>query len=492
MMKKIIVTGATILMALIIAAPSFAIETKVTGTFVLDGVLDSNPGMASDDDDKETISYREMQLRLNTETQINDKIKFLTRVDILDKLLSSKESNSIMENEEDDDNIQFDRAWMEITSPVGLFKIGRKEGVKWGTDFYDDGKAYGTDRAEWIVPLDLGDGNKFYVVAVTEKALETLETNRDNDKFYITGTYVTKQFRTGLLLGYYNYNSNVQENWNGTSAAEMGADTAAFGAAYAAYVGGTGTLAALQAAGATLGGDLLEYSPRVDGSVFYAAPYFKGMLGPININAEFGYVTGELEIKPDAAAVTAANALRVSPYGKKDVDLMCYWVEAGYPIDKANIELGYAFMSGDKDGMSGDVENAGALGQGEDWEKVFILTGDDHGMDSTLGGEGNILSVGSDMNNAGMNLMYLSGSYQVNDSISLGGLFAYATADEAPTGYKDDYGMEMDLRLGVKFLGNLEYNVVAGYLMSGDFWKQGSTTKVDDVVALYHEIVLSF
>ena len=170
-------------------------------------------------------------------------------------------------------------------------------------------------------------------------------------------------------------------------------------------------------------------------------------------------------------------------------------IEAGFPIDKANIELGYAFMSGDKDGMSGDVENAGALGQGEDWEKVFILTGNDHGMDGTLGGgdgAGNILSVGSDMNNAGMNLMYLGGNYQVNDSLSLGGLFAYATADDAPTSYKDDYGMEMDLHLSVKFLGNLEYKAVAGYLMAGDFWKKGTTTKVDDVIALYHEIVLSF
>jgi hypothetical protein len=426
MMKKIIVTGATLLMALFMAAPSFAIETKVTGTFTLDGVLDSNPTMASDDVDKETISYREMQLRINTETQINDKIKFLTRFDILDKLLSSKESNTVQNG--DDDNIQFDRAWMEITSPVGLFRIGRKEGIKWGTDFYDDGKSYGTDRAEWIVPIDLGEGNKFYVVGVTEKALETLETNRDNDKYYVTGTYVTKDFKTGLLLGYYDYHSQVEEAWYSTSPADINADLGAFGAAYAAYVAAPGpaTGLALQNAGLALGANLQPnvYSPRVAGEVFYAAPYFKGKVGPMNISAEFGYVSGELDLKPDASAAAAMDALVAAgftddAYATKDVNLMCYMVEVGYPIDNANVELGYAFMSGDKDGMDGDVEFAGALGQGEDWEKVFILTGDDHGMDGTLGGDGNILTVYSDMNTSGMNLMYVGGSYQVNDSLSL-------------------------------------------------------------------------
>ena len=497
-MKKIIMTGATLLMALIMAAPSFAaMETKVSGTFTLDGVLNHNPAMADDDDGKETVSYREMELRINTETQITDKIKFLTRVDILDKLLSSQFSNTVQN--EDDDNIQFDRAWMEVTSPVGLFRIGRKEGVKWGTDFFDDGNDYGTDRAEWIVPIEMGD-DKLYLVAVTEKALETTETNRDNDKYYVTGTYVTKEFKTGLLLGFYNYNSQMQEDWGTTSAAGLTGDLGAFGAAYAAYVAtpSPATGAALVGAATTMGTDLRAYTPRVDGEVIYAAPYFKGMLGPISLNAEFGYITGELELKPDPAAAAAMNALvaaglSADQYAKKDVEMMCFWLEVGLPTEQTNVQLGYAFLSGDKDGMTGDVENAGSLGQGEDWEKVFILTGDNHGMDETLGGDGNILNVGSDMNTAGMNLMYLNGSFNVNESLTLSGLFAYAMAAEEPAGYDDDYGMELDLGLSVKFMGNLEYKAVAAYLMAGDFWKKGvAGAEVDDVVALYHELILSF
>jgi hypothetical protein len=189
-------------------------------------------------------------------------------------------------------------------------------------------------------------------------------------------------------------------------------------------------------------------------------------------------------------------------YAKKDAKAMCYWLEVGYPVDKANIEVGYAFMSGDKDGSDGDLKNAGLLGQGEDWEKLLILTGDNTGLDTSLGNfgnspqgdpmSGNILNTSSFMNTAGMNLMYLGGSYNITDSVSIGGIFGMAKADKARAGWDDDYGMEMDLKLGIKFMDNLEYNAVAAYLKAGDFWKGGANIKIDDVTSLYHELVLSF
>jgi hypothetical protein len=544
-MKKIIVTGATLLMAFFMAAPSFAIETKVTGTFTLDGIFDYNPSMTSDSDAKETVSYREMQLRVNTESKITDKITFYTRFDILDKLLSSKDSNTVTANGEDDDNIQFDRAWMQIVSPVGAFRLGRKEGIKWGTDFFDDGNAYGTDRAEWIIPIPVGD-DKFVIGMVAEKALETKQQNRDNEKFYVTGTYIAKEFKTGLLVGYYNYKSFKEE---------MGADelsnsytslmTAAANqtTAYVNYLTANGAYCAGDAvtlnaqynynlasqttnnAKAVFGDAAKGYLPRAAGAITYVAPYFSGKIGPLQVKAEFDYVTGKAQYEdvkttemvfavasqhpafnpaaPTPAGSPAAFAYAANyidqAFGKeKDVNMMAYWLELGYAIEQTNVQLGYAFMSGDKDGPLNDYEASAILAPSEDWEKVFILTSNDHGMESRLGGDGksskdgNILNTSSDMCWAGMNLMYADCTYNVNDSVGLTGLFAYATADEAPAGYKDDYGMEVDLRLNWKFMGNLQYNAVAGYLMSGDFWKKGGTTKVDDVMAFYHELVLSF
>lgn len=509
-MKKIIATGATLLMALLLAAPSFALETKVTGTFTLDGVLNLNPGLESDSANQETVSYREMQLRLNTETKVTDKITFFTRVDILDKMLSSQFTNTV--NDEDDDNIQFDHAWMRIISPVGVWQVGRKTGVKWGTDFFDDGNDYGTDRLEYILPIPVGD-DKFIFGAVAEKALETQQTNRDNDKFYLTGTYMSKDWKTGLLVGLYSYNSFVQGNAIDDSifadlndaaadlqAALLTGDPAIYGPLVPPY----------QAAATAFGTAVPSFRPRIDGQVFYIAPYFSGKVGPLNINAEFGYITGEAKLKANnvlnaASLIDATNAALGAPGGNeaairaalgkldKDADAMCYWLEVGYPMDKANFEVGYAFLSGDKDGSANDLENAALLGQGEDWEKLFILTGDDSGLDSSLGGDGNILEVGSAMNTAGMALMYVGGSFDVTDTITLGGIFGTAKADEAQAGWDDDYGMELDLSFTWKLMDNLEYTAIAAHLMAGDFW-EGATgnTKVDDVTALYHQLVLSF
>ncbi len=516
-MKKIIATGATLLMALMVAAPSFAaMETKVTGTFTLDGVLNMNPDLVADDDAKETKSFREMQLRINTETKVTDKITFFTRADILDKVLSSQHSNSINESSEDDDNIQIDHAWMRIISPIGVWQLGRKTGIKWGTDFFDDGNAYGTDRAEYILPIPVGD-DKFVFGAVAEKALETKQTNRDNDKFYLTGTYVNKDWKTGILGGLYSYNSFIEGNAIDqtilNNVYNTGATVQSITTAGAALV----TAATPYSAAATaFSGVASTFFPRVDGQVFYIAPYFSGKVGPLNINAEFGFITGEAVLKADdfleaTRVIDATNAHLNSLLGTtysttneaaaranlgkldKDANAMCYWLEAGLPMGSANVELGYAFMSGDKDGFSGDLEAAGLLGQGEDWEKFLILFGDNTGLDTTLDGNGNILTPNTYMNTAGISLMYVGGGYNITDSTSISGLFGMAKADEARAGWDDDYGMEVDLTLSCKLMDNLDYKATAAYLMAGDFWKGGvAGAKIDDMSAFYHELVLSF
>lgn len=530
-MKKFCLTGAVLIMALLIAAPSFAVEHKVTGTLTLDGILNMNSALSGDSDEKKTTSYREMQLRIHTESQVTDKITFYTRFDILDKVLSSQFSNTV--DSEDDDNIQFDHAWMQIISQIGVFRLGRKEGVKWGTDFFDDGDDYGTDRAEWILPIDVGtSGDKFVFAAIAEKALETKEQNRDNDKFYVTGTYVGQEYKTGLLVGLYKYNSYKEE-------ANVDPMTTASDTLVAGGIADPDLLSNIADFQKTIIPGHIDdptYTPRGGGSVMYYSPYYTGKIGPITINAEIDYISGELDFYnidpalyeglnttyyaglmqadptnpanvPTAAAM--AQGTVDAMYGnQKDVEMMAYWLEAAYEAGPANIELGYAFMSGDEDGGLNDLEAAALLGQGEDWEKMFILTGDDHGMDLNLGGDGtskadgNILNIGSDMSYAGLSLMYLGANYDINDSINIGGIVGYAMADKklkktdatGATYYVDDsYGTEIDLTLTWKFMGNLQYNGTAAYLIADDFWKKGiATAEIDDCLALYHELVLSF
>lgn len=424
-MKKIIVAGVSLFMAWMMASPSFAVEHKVSGTFTLDGVMN----VADDGDEDETIAYREMQLRLSTESTINEKIKLFSRIDVLDKILNDPDSNNGFT--EEDDDFQVDRLWMEVITPIGLLRAGRMQISSWGTSFYDDGTKSG-DRLMLLAPVDVGD-NKLVTVLVAEKANEYMVSNRDNDKYYLTSTYLTKEFRTGLLFGYFPYNS---------------------------FLG------------------------AFDANFMYLIPYFSGKIGPAMINAEYVMGTGDYE----SGAV------------KGDIDISAYWLEVGYPMDGANVEVGYAFWSGDDTPIAGgsydDIENAGLLGQGTDWEKVLILTSDDTGMS-------NILDTASPMNWAGMNLYYISGSYDINDKVTVKGLVAKATADAPLSNVDDDYGMEIDLGFSWKCMDNLAYNAKAGYLMGGDWFKDMAPIMAfydlpgisgDDVtiMSFYHELVLSF
>jgi hypothetical protein len=338
-----------------------------------------------------------------------------------------------------------------------------------------------------FLPIPLGE-DKFVIGLVGEKALETQEQNRDNEKFYITGTYINKDFRTGLLVGYYDYRTFTAEA--GTASATIDAD-----------------VAGLPASAATLLGDLQAYSPRSVGQVYYVAPYFSGKIGPITINAEFDYVNGTLDFKPNSSVNNALNTLAnsgnpvLAAYAdafrdayKKDVNMMAYWVEGGYSVNPVTVNLGYTFMSGDKDGTTGDVEAAGFLAPCSDWGKVFILTSGMgiHYVNSSLP-YGNITNRGSDMNIAGLSMPYIEGKVAVSDSLTLGALVAYAKADEPPAGVDKDYGIETDLTLSWKFLGNLEYKATAAYLATGDFWKMETANgKVGDMMSFYHQIILTF
>jgi hypothetical protein len=435
-----------------------------------------------------------MQLQVNTETKVNDNVTLYTRCNILDKILSSQSTNE--DTADYSTNIQFDRAWMDVKTPVGLFRIGRKEGIKWGTDFFDDGKDWGTDRVEYFLPIPVGD-DKFVIGLVGEKALETQTQNRDNEKFYITGTYINKDFRTGLLVGYYDYR---------TMSAEAGTDSTTIDAATTAFTSAA-TLPDMVSTGTTLVTELASYTPRMSSQFYYVAPYFSGKIGPISINAEFDYISGKAQLRPNASAVAAIAALDASlipafndygtlftnAYKEKDINMMAYWVEAGFTANPATINVGYAFLSGDKDRTSGDLEGAAYLAPCADWGKVFILTSGMgiHGTNA-VPGFSNITNRGSAMNWAGLSMPYIAGKVAASDSLTLGALFAYAQADDEPAGYDGDYGMETDLTLSWKFLGNLEYKATAAYLMTGDFFKYGTTAKVGDMITLYHQIILTF
>lgn len=363
-MQRSIVVMVMVLSCVGFTLPVMALEVDFSGEFYVEGILNSSENMLDSD---KTSDYRQMRLRVRNDFRISDNLSLVTRFDALEKVLSSNDSafdngsgGRRFDEDVDDDNIDFDRAYISYISPIGLFQLGRMQGVTWGTSFADDESD--TDRIKYILPIPMGQG-KLYIVAVAEKVTENDKGSKvsdlDNDKFYIGVAYKTPDYATGLLTAMYNFKkfqdpgqrfatANFQDAYdaNGSSsdfknyvANTDGASDSmssygrwyttgamAYQAAYIATLQGGGSAGDARMAGGTAavgaaGADWLNsgiypasakvFSERgqlVESRAFLLAPYFKGKFGDWGVEAELDYVFGTSEYDVPGAGDRDINA----------------------------------------------------------------------------------------------------------------------------------------------------------------------------------------
>ncbi|MCP4116441.1 MAG: hypothetical protein GY737_13725 [Desulfobacteraceae bacterium] len=536
-MRKMMLVAVLFCFATGLALPAMAVEVDFSGDFELEGILNSSETMDKDD---KTSDFRQMRLRVKTDFTVTDDLKLTTRFDALEKVLSSKDSafdNGVndtgIDRDTDDDNIDFDRAYLTWKSPVGLFQLGRMEGVTWGTDFCDDEDD--TDRIKYILPIPLGEGT-FYIGAVAEKVTEndkgTDFSDEDNDKYYVGFTYKTKAYTTGLLTAFYNFKkfqdpgqayatnsfgSVYKDEIAYTSMDLTGAvqdyagDLTAYGTALAmdggvpganvvAFIGANPDFQSRNAtlgAPASFGGSandpmnvIASRGATCSAQVILLAPYFEGKFGDLEITAELDYAFGTAEYDTP---------------GVKDRDLkaFAYFIEGGYDFGPGTFLLGFAHVTGDADYTDDDIESMGYVSPGADWEKMFILNDDSHGMNTSLAGVGNHIGDGFGTASTAMldgyQMLYAGVDYDVTDTVNLGLMAAVSKADEVPAGmdYDDDQGIEYDFSFTWNLTKNLEYKAIAAYLDGGDYWKTRATgqenANIDpEIFTLYHKLTLTF
>ncbi|MFK5954071.1 MAG: hypothetical protein QM498_13495 [Desulfobacterium sp.] len=487
-MKKRILAVVLFFAIVGFSLPVMALDVDFSGEFYVEGILNSAEGMLKSD---KTSDYRQMRLRVKTDFMVTDKLSLTTRFDALEKVLSSNDSafdsdsdGARFDEDVDDDNIDFDRAYISYISPIGLFQVGRMQGVTWGTTFCDD--ETDTDRIKYVLPIPMGDG-KLYIGAVAEKVTEndrgTEYSDLDNDKYYIGATYKTANYSTGLLTAFYNFK---QFQDPGQSFA-----TDDFADAYGILSAGGGL--------ADLSSDQISaymvYSERgltTDAQVFLLAPYFKGVFGDWAFEAELDYIFGNASYD-------------VSTAKDRDIQAFAYFAEASYDYGPFTFQGGFAHSKGDADYTDGDIGSMGYVSPGIDWAKLFILNADDHGMNTTLGNGvgnhvGNGFATASTAMCDGYQMLYAGADYAVTDALTLGIIGAISKADEVPdgAGYDDDQGMEVDVSLTWNITDNLAYTAIGAYLDGGDYWSTRASGGVDDpsidpdIYTLYHKLTLIF
>ncbi|MEE4609054.1 MAG: hypothetical protein V2L15_09205, partial [Desulfobacteraceae bacterium] len=116
-MKRTMMIAAVIGMALLIAAPASALETKFSGELRMQGFSHDNVNLSND---SSTDSYYRSRFRLKTVFEINENISVTGQFDALDKYWGKPDdeyfSTTTLQNEkvETDDNFDWDIAYATI------------------------------------------------------------------------------------------------------------------------------------------------------------------------------------------------------------------------------------------------------------------------------------------------------------------------------------------------------------------------------------------
>ena len=487
-MKKIMMTAIAVSFLFILAMPAMALETEFSGHYYVEGLYNEHPDLR----DNHQNDYLTMELRLKPVFKFSDDLSLITRFDALGKNWGTDdESAPIYKNLrgvnsvsgiEDDDNIDWDYAYLQFKTGIGMFLVGRQKGNAWGTDFIDS--AGPRDRVTWIVPI-----NNLYLAAVYEKnteldAEDTSDGNADNDKYYLTATYKGEGFKTGLLYGYYRYRTfqDMDQAFDTDTAINM---AQAAGYDFYSYMdllaaGVPPDAGALY--GAMMGAGIDPTKLTCEATAHIFIPYFEGKFGPFGIQGELAY------------AMASAEYDFINNAGKdsKDARMMAYNLEGTYDVGPVSFQAGYAHSSGDANYADDDVEAFGYIEPGYDWGKTLILYSDIAGLEQTLGGLGNPVGGGKACWD-GYQVYYLGVDYNVMDNLTLSAIVAKSKADDVTAGWDDDHGLEYDLTLSWKIFDNLSYTATYAFLDAGDYWEMGNpATRVEDTFTLYHKLELEF
>jgi len=393
----------------------------------------SEKGYSLDDNSQSTSSYYDMRLRVNTNFRVSDQVWVSTRFRALNRTMGTDLSvsgtlNGSVAKAPDWSMFQWERAWINVKTPVGLFRAGRMIGGAWGLSIFDNegdedrirfDTAFGTFKTGFIIHklAEVDKGNTY--------------SSADVNRYTWYGLIPSETTTAGLLL------SMIDDK----SASDQRV------------------------------GNVNNYNRKY----YVVTPFVKTKFGPVGVIGEILYVFG------DHFDYHAAGIKDV------DKDSLDWMVEGSFDFGGGSAFLGFASAAGQETKANADKTSHSQFG--DDWEMLYILTGST-GMVQSLGAYGNFSKGGG--NDDGLDLLYGGANFKVGDGITLGVVVGTGKVDEPAATQDDAVGYEIDLKLGWKFFdGALVYSAVAAYLSAGDYWEGPtpvSTTFDDSMYALYHKL----
>jgi hypothetical protein len=481
-MKRFWLVLPSVLLIMAFSASAFAVDVKISGTYYAAGMYQNKTTFVKNgyylipngqggyqtvfsDGDPSTAFYYQ-RLRVQTDFIISPSLKLVTRFDAMERIWGGQRStpDSTLDSQSagtraENQNIAFDLAYVEYTSPIGLFVVGYQEDGPWGTVFGDTSVPQGmitwaVQQNGWtafLQAIKLNDHSKSFHPSSSNV------TDCDTDKYTGGAMYEWKGGQAGLLGVYYR-DASQRATPSPAPPNDIG----------------------------------------ITGNVFSLQPYAIVQIGPVKIQAEVDYAWGN--IKADQINVlTAGKDMRI--------DNLAGWIDATVNLKMFYFGGSLAYVAGN-DWSKPDVIKGGFLTGGMDWNPTLLLFNNErHYWAGAIPGHNvmstymNYLSTQFGLNDTGMyNAWFFQGRAGVRpiDKLDIMASVSYAVADSktlmgAPDAVSNAYGTEIDLVGTYKISDNLSYMLGFGYLFTGDFFKGfDPTTEVRDNYVLINKLTLTF
>lgn len=161
-----------------------------------------------------------------------------------------------------------------------------------------------------------------------------------------------------------------------------------------------------------------------------------------------------------------------------------FWAEGTFAFGPLTPLLGYGWASGDGDLADRDDEQGSRWGT--EFTPLVILTDVDALVE-------NAAVQNAALTGRGYRVVYGGANYNLTESLMLTGLVARGWVDEQQGAADDVIGTEFDLKVLWKVMPNLTYEVLFGWLNTGDLWKTVlGNVNIDDTWTLYHKMEIAF
>ena len=422
------------------SASAFAVDVKVSGEYYVAGLYLNNISLANDSSDTSTALFYQ-RLRVGTDFIVSPCLKLVTRFDAMERVWGSARSTPGMtlakdsyETAAENENIAFDYVYIDYVSPIGTFDVGIMNDGETGTIF---GNSY-APQARIKYAYTSGPATiKTAYTKVKDQSYSSVKnttsfTDGDNDKYGLEGVYKWKDGKAGININYYRYaEKRPTDNYKKT--------------------------------------------------YFLFTPYTIAKIGPVDLQAELNYATGNVKEYDNSSLGT-------------DVKLENWsgWIDATATFGPVYFGGTFAYVSGD-DPNTNDKQEGGTLNGGQDWNPCLILFNyyDRTYWVGALAGNGGSTNSGP-MSNA----WFYQGRVGVKPiaDLDIMASLSYASADKKPAGYVGgSYGWEVDVTGTYKITNNLSYMLGVGYLFTGDYFKgTEGTSQVGDDYMLINKLTLTF